>query len=243
MNANRLWMIGTVLVTAVIVLGGWFIGAEPFLTAAAKADTDRAAIEQQIAAGEAVILQLTDEKKQQPELEERFVELQRSLPPAARTSEFITGLDVLAGQSGVSIGSITLADPKPYTMPASATQLPAESTDTSAVPETEADAPVAVVPVGPLPPTAVTSPLVTGDNLLGIMVTIDVSGENAAVLSFVNGLQSGERLFLVTGYSASDEGTTGEHTDDGADAAPAAPTVTAKVTGYIFVLKTGGAAS
>ena len=62
----------------------------------------------------------------------------------------------------------------------------------------------------------------------GIEVTIGVHGPYSSVLNFVNGLQTGKRLFLVTGILSAKDADSGSEN-----------VVAAKVTGLIYVLKPG----
>jgi Tfp pilus assembly protein PilO len=214
-----LWTIVTVTLMLAVVLVGWFLGVQPFLDAANIADAKRAAVELQISQHEAEIAKLTSENSQLPELEKQFVALSASIPSTTDTSSFIKGLDALAKTTLVEIAGITVADPLAYSVPLSAV---------APVVDVGADAPVASAPPAttPLAPPAVTSPLITPDNFVAVEVGIEVRGTYAALLNFVKGLQSGERLFLVTGL-------TSDRNQDSAD--PAA--VSATVKGYIYVLQ------
>ncbi|MFP3380300.1 hypothetical protein SB767_28695, partial [Bacillus sp. SIMBA_069] len=68
--------------------------------------------------------------------------------------------------------------------------------------------------------------LITSQNFAAQPVTITVRGQYANILDFVNGLQKGSRLFLVTSFS------TGPTT--GTDAVPGS--LDAKIAGYIYSL-------
>jgi hypothetical protein len=63
-----------------------------------------------------------------------------------------------------------------------------------------------------MPP--VTSPKLTAANFSSLAVTLNIQGGYQQILSFVNGVQSGKRLFLVSGITTT-------------AAAPASPTKTA----------------
>lgn len=217
MNRNRLWIIGSVTVMAVLVLAGWFLGAQPLVAAAETANMQRAGIDAQNAAQQAAITQLAADNDKLPELEKTYKALQKSIPSTLSTSGFIKGLDALAAASGVTVNGFTVGTPQAYTVPASGT---AATPDPTATPAPDAP-PVEATPVGSV---AVTNPLITPSNFVGITVGVDLTGPYDAVLSYVKGLQTGERLFLVTAI------TTTQVVDGGGN------TVTAHVDGMIYVL-------
>jgi Tfp pilus assembly protein PilO len=220
MNANRLWVIGSVTVMIVAVLAGWFLGIEPNLAAAAAADTERTGIETQNTAKVAEIAALTEENKDLSSIDAEYQALQRSIPTSPSTASFITGLDKLAESTGVQVAGITVGAPQAYTVPQSAVPAAPVPTD-GATPTPTATA----APAAPTGYVAATSPLITPENFVGINVGVDLKGTYQAVLSFVKGLQSNDRLVLVTGFSSVADADTG-----GSD-------VTAHVDGLIYVLK------
>ena len=73
-----------------------------------------------------------------------------------------------------------------------------------------------------------TDALITSSNFVAIPVTITVDGQWGGALAFIKGLQSGSRLFLVTGF------TTKQATDNsGSDAGGG---VEANISGFIYAL-------
>jgi hypothetical protein len=72
------------------------------------------------------------------------------------------------------------------------------------------------------------SSLITPENFTATPVTVTVNGEYANVLGFLKGTQSGQRLFLVTGF-VTKASTTG-------------PGVDGTVSGLIYTLKPATAA-
>ncbi len=220
---NRLWVIGSVTVMVALVVAGWLLGIQPALAAAGAAELERVNVQAQNDAQLITLAELAAARQDQAQLEKDYATLLKSIPENPGTSAFIDGLDSLANRASVQITGFTVADPLAYTIPQSA--VPAAVADPAA--DGATPAPVAA-PVAPAVPPAVTSPLITPDNFVGILITIDVSGTYESVLSFVNGLQTGSRLFLVTGI----------HTERNADA-DAEGLVSAHLTGYIYVLDQG----
>ncbi len=215
-QGNRIWTAATVGIMVVLVAAGWLIGIQPALSAAASADSQRTSVETQIASQQATISALEAEQRKLPSLKKAYALLQKSVPGEADASGFIKNLDALAVAAGVQILGFTVSEPVAYTVPVSAgaAAAPADgtTTDPSAAP---------VAPVGPVPAPVITNPLITSDNFVIIEMGIDVGGTYEAVLSFVKGLQTGERLFLVNGFASTAQG-------DGA--------VRAHISGVIYVV-------
>ena len=219
MNRNRLWVIGSVTLIGVLLVAGWFLGAQPLVAGAAAADAERAGIDTQNTAQQAIITQLAADNDKLPALKEDYTALLASIPGGSSTSGFIKGLSELAAASGVALDGFTVGESQAYTVPASGavvTPDPSATVD----PEAPVAEPIAVGSV------AVTSPLITPENFVGISVGVDLTGEYSAVLAFIKGLQTGDRLVLVN------EITTARVADDSASTA-----VTAHIGGLIYVLK------
>ena len=215
-QSNRLWFAACASIMVILVAAGWFLGLQPALAAAAAADTQRAAVEAQIVAQQATISALDAEQRKLPSLKKEYALLQKSVPETANTSEFITDLDALAVAAGVQILGFTVAEPSAYTVPISAS-----AGATAPAEESTESSDSAAAAAGPGPAPVVTNPLITQDNFVIIGMAIDVGGTYEAVLAFVEGLQSGERLFLVSGFKSTAVG-------DG--------TVRANVSGVIYVV-------
>ncbi|MBX3099269.1 MAG: hypothetical protein KF761_06770 [Salinibacterium sp.] len=221
---NRLWKIGSVTVMIITLVAGWFLGAQPFLDAAAKDDIERASIEAQNTAQQAEIARLVEENKNLDSITADYKTLQKSIPGSPSTASFIQGLDGLAASTGVQVTGITVSESQAYTVPlsAAAAQAAAQAAAETPTPEST-EAPVATVATGYV---AATDPLITPANFVGIRVGVDLKGSYQSVLTFVEGLQSGARLVLVTGFTSTTSA------DD--------PTVvSAHVDGLIYVLKQG----
>lgn len=223
MNRNRIFTIAAVIVMVGVLLAGWFLGVSPQLAAAAADDTQRVTVDAQNAGIQEVVAQLKKDEKDLPALKVTLEGLQRSIPRDANTSAFIDDINALATAAGVVVSGITVAPAQAYLPPESSTPVaPVEATAAPA--EGEPAAPSAEVPVAdPFVPAAVTNPLVTTDNFVLVPVTIESKGAYDQVLNFVNGLQTGPRLFLVTTFkSAPNEDELGGFTGT--------------TSGYIYVL-------
>lgn len=215
---NRLWAIGSVTLMIALLLAAWFLGAQPALASAASAELERQNVQAQNDAQILELARLAELREDQKEIEDTYEELRRAIPATADTSAFIDGLDVLAVDAGVTITGLTVGDPLAYTVPQSAVV-------TAPDPEADPAAEPAPAPTTPSGPVAVTSPLITPDNFVGVQVGVDVAGPYSAVLDFIAGLQSDTRLFLVTGITSDRDADSGD-----------ANIVSARVTGFIYVL-------
>ncbi len=166
---NRIWVIITAFVCVVIVAGGWFLGVEPRLAAAAKATESLKSVEAQNDLTRMEIARLEKASKQSEELNAQLAELRAAIPPGVEGSDFISALDQLIASNGVTIKSVTLSEPMAY----------------SVTPNAE----------GAVPPS---DPLITSDNFVIVPIQISVVGANDAVLNFLAALQAHKRLILVT---------------------------------------------
>lgn len=219
MQQHRIISLASILVMLLIPVIGWFLVAQPQLAAASTADQQRVAMEAQIAASSAIVAQLKEDSAHLPELNDDLDELRTSIPAGVDPSGYIDGLDALARLHHVSITSLTVADPTAYTAAVDPNAVAPSEDDEAGEEGSSAPPPVAN-------PAIVTSPLIDSTNFVAIPVTIEIAGEWGAVLNFVDGLQSTDRLFLVTTLETAHE--------SGSSTA-----VIAKIGGYIWAIPTG----
>lgn len=175
---TKVWGVITFVVAVALVAGGWFLGVSPLLGVKATADKNRTALATQndVLAGQ--IAALEAKKAELPELQDRAVSLERSVPSEVDGAAFIRDLNDLANASGVTIQSIVITDGSVYGQPA-------DGTDVEGAP----------VPV--------TDPLITSENFVLVPVTVTVAGGWNELLAFSHALQTGQRLVLVTSISSS----------------------------------------
>jgi len=165
---NRLWAIITAFVCVLLIGAGWFLGVEPRLAGADRADEQRQAIEAQNVVARAEIARLQQAEENRPALDAQLAELRAAVPAGVDGSAFISALDQLIASNGVVLTSVALADPIAY------------------VPPTEGE-------FAPL-----TNPLITTGNFVIVPVQIAVGGTNDQVLAFLAALQASDRLILIT---------------------------------------------
>jgi len=198
MQTHRLLSALTVFLMIVLVAAGWFLVAQPQLAAAATANATLVDVQSQSVATQATIKQLIGEQKDLPKLTKDLAALRLSIPAGAESSAYINGLDALAAASGVTITELTLSDPVVYSSPAPAAPAPTAGATPSPAPKPSASPTAAPVKTGWTPPS---DARITGANFIAIPVSVTTAGDWATTLTFLKGLQSGQRLFLITGLS------------------------------------------
>jgi hypothetical protein len=77
-----------------------------------------------------------------------------------------------------------------------------------------------------------TNALITPDNFVAIPVSVAVSGANANIMSFVEGVQTGDRLFLVTSLKLDQDKAPADTTSK----TQPAVTFKATISGLVYVL-------
>ncbi|MHB1234487.1 MAG: hypothetical protein ACYCZK_02310 [Microbacteriaceae bacterium] len=222
MEANRIWTIGSIVLMVVIVAAGWLLGIQPQLAAADAANQSRAQVHSSTVANQAVLEQLKKDYQGLDQLKQQLAALRQAVPAQADASAFVTELNALASAHQVTVKSIVVSDAKPYSPPPAAPASPAPS----ASPAPTASPSPAPPPAGTAP--GASNPQITAANFIVIPVQVTVSGPYGNVLDFVAGLQTGQRLFLVTAFS-SGVATAGP--------GPAvAGTTASTVSGFMYVL-------
>jgi len=244
-DKNRLWVIGSVLVMAVVVAFGWLLGVQPQLAAISAADNERATVEATNASHEVLLAKLKNDFKDIDRLNTQLASLSQSVPSGTDIPPFVDQLDALAGKEGVSLTGITVSDAQPYTpvvAPAAPVAAPAAGSTPTPTPTpapspgaTTAPAPVLTAGVPP-----VTSTKITAENFAAMAVQITIKGSYSKVLNFVHGLQTGTRLFLVSGLTTTASDPVLADTSKSPSASTATPDtkggVSATISGLVYVL-------
>jgi len=166
MNVTRLWAVISALLVVVVGAFGYFVGIQPQLDAASKADQARSSVEDQNAIYEITLTRLRAEAENLPELQAALAEARVSIPAKANLSTFLQQLSDLASAAGVTVASVTTSDALGFV----------------AAPEF-----IDVVPGA-----------ITQEQFVVIPVQLEVVGPRANVLDFIERVQTGGRLVLVT---------------------------------------------
>lgn len=116
MSTLRLWVIGAVLVSVIIIGLGYLLGVAPRLADAAAADSERQNVEVVNAGYEATLIELQQLADNLPALQAELDELRLGIPEDPQLSELLGQLNALAEAAEVEINDVT-ADP-PVLFPA-----------------------------------------------------------------------------------------------------------------------------
>jgi hypothetical protein len=203
MQTHRILSGLTVLLMIVLVAAGYLLVAQPQLAAASAATDQLTTVNAQIANTQATISKLKTEQKKLPELKGQLAGLRQSIPNDAQVSSYINSLNDLAGSTGVSIQGLKVDSAQAYTLPVAPVVAAAPAPSASPSPSASA-APVTVTaPAAPVVWAPTTDPSITAANFVAIPVSVTTEGAWSATLAFIKGLQTGARLFLVTGIDTS----------------------------------------
>jgi hypothetical protein len=212
---NRIWIVGAVIVMIAILLMGWFLGASPMLSQAAANDVQRASVESTNAGQEATLASIKEQFENIDALKAELAELQKALPPGSDLSTFIGELHDLEAASGVTITSITAGDAEEFVpaaplVPEVVPEAAAEGADAAAPEAVVPEAEVAEVDPAVAAAAADAAALPVGEFIV-IELTLVVSGTQAQVIDFIDAVQNGNRLFLVTGLTIAVDETDGTY--------------------------------
>jgi Tfp pilus assembly protein PilO len=178
---TQVWGVIAFVVSVGVLAAGWFLGASPLLAAQAQAEQQRVEAAAQNDAIAQRIATLKEQKDDLASYEKRAGELEMIIPSDVEAADFIRSLTDLATASNVQVESMIIDDAMPYVLPSG----------------DEADAVNA--------PNPLTDPRITGDNFLLVPVTVIVTGGWNEVLAFTHGVQTDERLVLVTTVNTANE--------------------------------------
>ena len=179
MVTNRLWIIGTVIVIALMLFGTYILAVAPLIASASANAAETTSVRAQNAAHEVTLADLKEKFANIDELEKQLKEVQEAVPPTAAQSPLVDEIGDIALANGVTVQVMTFGDPTAY--------VAGDSTD----PEVQAAA----------------AGLSSG-NFLVIPLEMTIEGPVSNALDFLDDLQHGKRLFLaynVTFEGATDD--------------------------------------
>ncbi|MFM9877193.1 MAG: hypothetical protein ACKVOG_05000 [Rhodoglobus sp.] len=193
--SNRLWVLGAILVSAAIIVLGWFLGISPKLAEASTSAGERQNVEAQNQAQEAAIALLKQQFAAIDDQKSKLKDLERAIPEAPELDTLIDFIVAASAANGVVVDNVTTLEGALYG---------------GSVDPTAAADPAAVQPAEPgvtdpnAPPAAVDAGVVGRFFTVGI--SVKVFGSADQVFALVDSLQMGERLFLVTDVDFTTEG-------------------------------------
>lgn len=125
MNANRLIAIALGILTAGVLVLGWFLGVSPKLAEATQADGERTLVEVQNSAHQAVLAELAGKFENIDELRADLKELHAFIPDTHRLEDFLDSMNAKAAAAGVVITVVNVGEPQlPIVDAAAATPAP-----------------------------------------------------------------------------------------------------------------------
>lgn len=179
----RIWGIAAGAATVAVLAGGWFLGVQPQLAAAAGTAQTTASVEAQNQATTIKIAALTKAAAKLDGMKAEDAVLQKAVPTVLKPNTFIRRVGEVATLNGVDIVSVSPGDSVAYAAPASAS---GEATGG-----------------GTAIALAKTNPLITGTNLSVVPMTVVVSGQPDDVLQFTHDIQNDQRTFSINGLQTS----------------------------------------
>lgn len=238
MDINRLWVLGSVILIGATAVLGWVLGISPMLSESSVANAERVAVEAQNSTYESQAATLKKKFDGIGDLKSDLAALKLAVPEAADIPAFLAQLDAIAQQHQVTLTAISVSDAQPYVpvvvAPVVTEATPAEGTAPTSTPA-PTTAPTATEVAAALAP--VPNKLITASNFVSVPISLTVSGSYGNVMDFIEGLQKGERLVMVTTFATSAAEAAPSATQDAANTPPAASDqVTTTISTLIYVL-------
>ena len=239
MDRNKLFMLLLGLGMVAVLAGGFILGVQPSLQAAAAADAERIQAVADNRVNQATLDSLVAENKKVGELTDQLNKLRQSVPASENMSAFIDGVREAATAEGLTVQGITPTDPIAYApqgAAAPAAGAPSASSSTGTPSPTPTPTPTPSATAAPSAaaaqsPVTYSDPSITAANFLAVSVKVGVAGPLDRVIAFVHRLQNGPRLFVVNAFDGGADGS-----GDGPTTSTAGPSETYTVTGYVYVL-------
>lgn len=117
MNANRLWVIGTAIVTIAVLALGWFLGVSPKLAEAALSSSRSAEVDETNVAHEQELLKLQKQFEEIDALRAALKKSSSSIPATTDIQTFLRDINSLAKRVGVSVDSVVTGEAAAFTLP------------------------------------------------------------------------------------------------------------------------------
>lgn len=223
MDRNRWWILGTVLLIGIVGGMGWLLGISPKLDETRAASMEQVAVEAENASYEIQLASLKKQFEGIDNLRADLAALRQAVPSQADIPVFIGQLDSIAQQDQVTLTAISVSDAQPY-LPEVADPAVVAPPSTNGSADRSEPTPS---PTGPGETTlsgAAQRDLVTAEKFVAIPISLTVDGSYGNVLDFIEGLQKGDRLVMVTTFDVT------------AAAAETPDSVTATIAAFIYVL-------
>ena len=214
MSQSKSLAIGAFVLFISIIGGGWFLEIAPQLSIVSTVHKDHANVLALNAKNQLLLTKLKADFQNIGPLKSQLDRLSISVPPSANISAFISEVNSMANAHKTTIKSLIVSDAKPYT-------LSAPPPSDNGIKE---------------PSSPQSNPKITSANFVVIPIQITASGQYTNVLDFINSIQMGQRLFLISALSST--GSMGGNAGGAVStmSGKAAGKVDASIGGYIYVL-------
>jgi Tfp pilus assembly protein PilO len=240
------WVVGTILVAAILAVAAWFLLISPVRSAAADITTQAQAVEDSNGQLQIQTHRLAEQYTHLDEYKNDLAALRVQVPSDAQLSEYLRQLDTIATERSVTLTSVSPATATAFAPPVaqSATETDVEgagttdssNSDTSADAVTSADATDDSSSPAPAQPAS-SAP----DGMLAVPLSLTAVGTYDAMVSFLDALQSQTpRLMLVStvsGIAQTDQAAGGGRPETSLG------DLEINVTGYLYVLPDTAAAA
>lgn len=207
---NRIWVIGTVIVIVAVAAMGWFLGISPVLDTVNSNDAQRQTVETQNLAQERNLAAIKKEFQNIDKLKSQLADLRIVIPDSDDLSTFIGQLHQLEASSSVVLNSISTGDGRVFAAP----ETQGNATTAEGASDSAEDPSIAAVSKG---------------NFVVVPIELRVTGAHAQVMDFIDALQKGPRLFLVTDLTVAEDTAGGD-------------VYSGSISGYVYVLLDNGGA-
>jgi hypothetical protein len=112
-QSNRTWIFIAVVISIAVVAAGWFLGIQPQLSAAAKAQQETADLDDRNALAQLELARLKAQDAELPKLQSELDDLQLSVPDEAALEKFAAEVASLAAANGVSLTAVSFTQAVP----------------------------------------------------------------------------------------------------------------------------------
>lgn len=173
-----------------VLAGGWFLGVQPQIAAAATSAGSTMSVQTQNQSTRIKLAELAKAAAKTSAMETENAVLLKAVPSILKPNTFIRRINEVAALDGVRVASVSSSDSVVYTPPASVANPAAAAADgTASVPLAQAD------------------PSITATNFTAVPVTVAVTGTAAAVVQFSHDIQNDERVFAINNIQTTTDDT------------------------------------
>lgn len=223
MSKTRLWVIGTAVLSVLLVVAAYFLLIGPKRAEAAEFRQQTEDTQASNAQLESRIEQLKAQFAELPQRQAELAAIKQAMPEEAALPTLVRDLDSMASGAGVTLMTLAPGEPVAVTPPAAAAPAPAATEEASADAE------------GSTPAPAATAAPAAADLLVSVPVSVTIVGDFYESELFLKALQAEmPRAFLVQSLTVQAEK---EGDASGGKPATVNGDVTMTITGSVFVLK------